>query len=215
MRIHSIESSSYVDGPGRRAVVFLQGCPIHCLGCQNKALWPAQAGQEWDLKELAAHLGKLAQDAGGNLTISGGEPMAQPLQLAVLVNLLKHAYKVNHILVYTGFTLEQLCQPVHPAFPFLPQILSNIDVLVDGMFIQKLDDPFLSHRGSRNQRPIDVKATLQACGEIVTLDWDSVIELVLPASGGMLMPVGMTREFAQVGAPETQRRCGQRSKVNA
>lgn len=208
IRFHSIDASSYVDGPGERTVLFMQGCPIHCLGCQNMALWPLkEGGRLEDVGEVARTLGTLAT-RHGNITISGGEPFAQPGPLAVLVALLKQAYRVQNIIVYTGYELEKMCSAESPIYMYLPQILGNIDVLVDGPFIHSLDDPYISWRGSRNQRVIDVPATLKAAA-ITTLDWDAVNVVVTPG-GDAFMPVGLAGEFAEVGEVQATRRCGQR-----
>lgn len=206
IRYHSIEASSYVDGPGERTVIFFQGCTLHCPGCQNQKLWPAEGGHIEDVGELARSLGMLARH--GNLTISGGEALQQPVALAVLVALLKQAHRVKHIILYTGYTIEELCQPYHPARPFLPQILQNIDVMVDGRFIAQLDDPYIAYRGSRNQRVIDIPATLRA-GAVVELDW-SLPEVVVTPMGNVFTPVGLVKELADIGSILPTRRCGER-----
>ncbi len=90
---------------------------------------------------------------------------------------------------------------------FVNSIFSNIDVLVDGQFVREQDDPYISYRGSRNQRPIDVQASL-ASKEIVMLDWDSP-EIVIDLSGNAFMPIGLVNEFEELGSSDITRRCGQ------
>lgn len=210
VRINKVVAESYVDGPGKRSVVFFQGCPLACPGCQNKALWDKGGGQSVDVESLAAELGALA-GRGGNVTISGGEPTLQPGALATLVTLLKGRYGVGHIIVYTGFRFEQLLDISHPLYVWLYSVLQAVDVIVDGPFIREYDDPMITYRGSRNQRPIDVQAT-RAAGKVVTLDWDSP-EIVLTATGDLLLPVGLAPEFVELGQVKKTRMCGQTKEL--
>ncbi len=200
-----INPSSFVDGPGQRATLFLQGCSIRCPGCQSQHLWPAAAGQAMPVEQVADTLMEASAQTG-NITIMGGEPFDQPAALADLVGRLG-----GHVIVYTGYTLEQLTDPAHPAFSHLPAILKHIDILVDGPFVRSQDDPLISYRGSRNQRPIDVKASLRT-GFVVELDWDSP-EIVLTGDGDLLAPVGLAGELGEIGTVERTRRCGQSSNL--
>jgi pyruvate formate lyase activating enzyme len=78
-RIHSIQTLSGVDGPGMRCVVFLQGCPLRCLYCQNPDTWPVAGGTEIDAAELARRVLRCQPYFGphGGVTLSGGEPLLQ------------------------------------------------------------------------------------------------------------------------------------------
>lgn len=206
-RIHKIEARTLVDGPGERTAVFFQGCPLGCAGCQNKHIWPFDGGTQVEVKDLAETLVNL----NSQYTISGGEPFAQPAALAELVWRLRWTGDYDllsnrHIIVFTGYTWEELMNPSHPAYPYLKTIYENIDVLVDGRFVRELDDPYITYRGSRNQRVIDVFETLST-GEICTLDWDN--EIVLDVDGSLLMPVGFAQDFEEVGQVESNRKCGQ------
>jgi anaerobic ribonucleoside-triphosphate reductase activating protein len=202
--VNSIKARSLVDGPGQRSVVFFQGCTIHCPGCQNKKLWPEAGGRILPVSELAATLSFLAPD--GQVTISGGEPFNQPRALAYLVVTLRNL-GVQHIQVYSGYTWEQLTNPINPAYLWVREILSRIDILVDGPFVVAQDDPFLGLRGSRNQRPIDVPKTLET-GRVVVLDWDSP-EIVIDTNGDLVLPVGLAKDFADMGGVAPSRMCGQ------
>lgn len=199
IRISHIEATSLVDGPGERTVLFMQGCPIECPGCQNKHLWPAADGKIENEMDVADTLSSLARY--GNVTISGGEPFSQPLALKKVVKRLRDL-NINHIIVYTGFIYEDLMKN-----PLNREIISSLDVLVDGPFIREHDDAFLTYRGSRNQRPINIPLSLLT-GHVITLDWDS-LEVVISADGNLLIPVGLTPEFAELGKVENTRRCGQ------
>ncbi len=201
IRIHHITPSSYVDGPGRRAVVWLQGCSIRCPGCQNRALWPEEGGKAVRTGDLARTLSLLNGEA---CTVTGGEAFDQVEALAKLVKLLR-SYGINNLIVYTGYTWGQLRHS--PAIaPFLDDILENIDILVDGPFIPSEDDDYVAWRGSANQQVIDVPATL-AAGSLVTLDWDMTLQIT-PA-GDLVMPAGMAGDFSNIGSLAHSRRCGQ------
>lgn len=79
-RIHSIDSLGAVDGPGLRTVVFLQGCPLRCAYCHNPDTWTFAGGQETTAEDLMVKVKRyqaFSRFAGGGLTVSGGEPMAQ------------------------------------------------------------------------------------------------------------------------------------------
>ena len=205
IRLNSIRARSEVDGPGLRAVLFLQGCPLACPGCQSRALWPATGGYVTPVHDLALTLATLARFNGGNITISGGEAFTQPAALAELVSNLR-ALGVKHIIVYTGYIWEQLFSVDHPARPWLKEILEGVDVLVDGRFVKELDNPYIIYRGSSNQRPIDVPASL-AAGEVVTLDW-SQPELVIREDGSLIAPEGLALELAEMGWVHHARMCG-------
>jgi anaerobic ribonucleoside-triphosphate reductase activating protein len=202
VRINKIVEKSYVDGPGERAVIFFQGCPIHCKGCQNVALWNADGGLMYDEEQLAQKVAAY----GRQVTISGGEPFAQVGLLAKLVYYLKK-YGVEHIIIYSGYTWETILNPLNGLLPWVRTILEVIDVLVDGRFVASLDDPFIVYRGSRNQRPIDVPESLCE-GKVITLDWDEP-EIVLTPEVNPLMPVGLAVDMADLGASADTAMCGQ------
>ncbi|MDR3572828.1 MAG: 4Fe-4S single cluster domain-containing protein [Anaerolineaceae bacterium] len=203
--ISHINLHSFVDGPGERVVVFFSGCPIHCPGCQNRNLWESK-GHIVDATELGITL-KFLANKHGNVTITGGEPFFQPRALAELVTELRKL-DVKNIQVYSGYTWEELTNPLlFRDYVAVKDIFQNIDVLVDGQFVVALDNPFLVYRGSSNQRPIDVQASLEK-GEVVVLDWDNP-EIQIDLSGDVYMPAGLAPEMAELGDPQTTRRCGQ------
>jgi len=202
IRISHFQSRSFVDGPGERAVLFMQGCPIECPGCQNRHLWTPFGGRLESEIDVADTLVNLAQEHG-NITISGGDPFAQPMALLCLVQRLREYPQVKHIIVYTGYVFENLVKAIDST----TAALDYIDVLVDGPFIREMDDPLITYRGSRNQRPIDVPASLKF-GRAVLLDWDHP-EIVISPEGDAFMPVGLVKEFEEIGDVEKTRRCGQ------
>jgi len=200
IRIANIVENSVVDGEGVRTVLYTQGCHLACKGCQNQALWDAAGGRVVDVYDLAKHLVSLSQ-AHHNYTIQGGEPTNQPHALGLLMHLIKEFDPKAHIVVYTGHTWEDLIYTGAKFYLFL-----YADVVVDGPFIAEQDDPFIMWRGSRNQRPIDVRQTLIR-GEVVKLDWDSP-RLVIGSDGAISLPVGLVKDFEEIGEVEKSRRCG-------
>lgn len=205
IRIHSIKPKSYVDGPGERTVVFVQGCAIGCKGCQNRALWPAEGGYLVEAKDLAQTL--VLTSKSGNYTISGGEPFNQVKPLAELVRELRRLRPQCSIILYSGYTWEVITSGMSGYWLAVQEILDNLDILVDGPFIREQDDDLITWRGSRNQRPIDVQASLKA-GAPVVLDWDSP-EIVLDPEGAAILPVGLAVEFSGLGEQAQTRMCGQ------
>jgi anaerobic ribonucleoside-triphosphate reductase activating protein len=206
IRISHFTADSYVDGPGCRAVLFMQGCTLACPGCQNKHLWPAQGGRLVSVTEVA---GDLAQAAGpgGNVTISGGEPFQQPQALAYLLRELK-LRGIGHILVYSGYTWDQLTDRTGPNYWWNRTALDFIDVLVDGPFRSDLDHNLINWAGSANQRPIDVAATREA-GSVITLGWSAGPRIIVTTDGRILAPIGLSQTLAPAGTVEPTRRCGQ------
>ena len=154
LELAGIVSDSIVDGPGIRTTVFAQGCPHHCPGCHNPETWEFGCGTPME-EEAIFQIVKSNPLCRG-VTFSGGEPFAQAEGFAKLAALLQaQGYEVAS---YTGYTFEQLLQGT----PAQRKLLQSIHVLLDGPFIQaekSLEVPF---RGSRNQRILDVPASLAA-----------------------------------------------------
>lgn len=147
-----IVEDTTVDGPGFRTSIYAAGCPNRCPGCHNPESWDLHNGTWMSTEEILAPI--LADDFA-DVTFSGGDPMFQPEGFAELARAIK-AQSNKSIWCYTGFTFEQLIQQPAPK-----KLLSYVDVLVDGPFIQSLRDESLLFRGSSNQRLIDVPASLQ------------------------------------------------------
>ena len=142
-----------VDGAGFRTSVYAAGCPNHCPGCHNPESWDINAGTPTSIAEI---LDIILADPFADVTFSGGDPMFQPEGFAELARAIRAASSKS-IWCYTGFTFEQIL-----ANPRQKALLSQIDVLVDGPFIQSLRDESLLFRGSSNQRIINVSRTLES-----------------------------------------------------
>jgi anaerobic ribonucleoside-triphosphate reductase activating protein len=155
LRIAGIVTESVVDGPGVRYVVFAQGCPHACEGCQNPDTWDPKGGYETTPRELIKQIRKAPASIRG-VTLSGGEPFMQAAEMADLARRV-HALGMN-VVTYTGYVYEDLCAMAEKN-PAIAQLLDQTDLLVDGPFIMELKDISLRFRGSSNQRLIDMKAT--------------------------------------------------------
>ena len=146
LRVIDIVDGTSVDGPGLRTSIYFAGCAHQCPGCHNPSTWDFAAGRDMSIDELMEHIA----DSGFNVTFSGGDPIYQKVALTTLASAIKAAGKT--IWCYTGFTYEQLT-----ADHSCDELLSLIDVLVDGPYIEALRDTDLLFRGSANQRLIDIK----------------------------------------------------------
>lgn len=154
LKIAGVESESIVDGPGFRFVIFAQGCPHHCPGCQNPQTHAFEGGRTVEAEKLVKEALKNPLLSG--VTLSGGEPFCQAEAFAFLAQQLKQAGK--HIMAYTGYTWEQLLEH---SDPFVKKLLYQCDLLVDGRFEQERRNLELRFRGSSNQRIIDVQRSLK------------------------------------------------------
>lgn len=149
VRLAGLKSESVTDGIGIRAVVYFQGCPHHCLGCHNPESHDFNGGYWANTDEILELLVKETLVDG--ITLSGGEPLAQPQAALALARGAKERGK--SVWLYTGYVLEQVLQDNERS-----RVLPYIDVLVDGPFVQAQRDLSLPYRGSRNQRlltPVD------------------------------------------------------------
>ena len=146
IRIAGLVPESFVDGDGIRYAIFMQGCLRRCEGCHNPETHALDGGRLIDTEEIIADIKKNSLLDG--ITLTGGEPLLQ----VDAANELARAAKSFGLSVwcYTGFTFEALPLDAAP-------LLENVDVLIDGAFVEALRDLNLQFRGSRNQRIIDVK----------------------------------------------------------
>lgn len=157
LRTAGFVPESITDGPGIRFVVFCQGCVHHCPGCHNAQTWPFEGGELWEVQQIFEKLRRDPLVRG--VTFSGGEPFCQAAAFAELAQILKqHRYEVA---AYSGWTFEQLCEKAKTE-PETAALLGLLDVLVDGRFEKDQLSLELKFRGSRNQRILDVPASLAA-----------------------------------------------------
>jgi len=138
---------SEVNGPGCRAVVWVQGCLRECPGCFNPESWSFTPNQLITIDELVERV--LSEPSNEGITFSGGEPFWQASALADVARQVKAAGK--NVMSFTGFTIEQLQAKAAP--PDAEALLAQLDILVDGPYVESLaiNDP-TSPVSSRNQR---------------------------------------------------------------
>lgn len=153
IRIAGVVDDSIVDGPGIRFTIFTQGCPHKCLGCHNPETWDPSLGYLEDIDSLIARLDYNPLLSG--VTFSGGEPFMQPHELAIIARS-AHEKGLN-VISYTGYLYEKLLLDEEKM-----ELLKELDYLIDGPFVLALRDLDLKYAGSRNQRIIDVQASLKA-----------------------------------------------------
>lgn len=164
IKLAGIVPESYVDGPGIRFTIFVQGCPHHCEGCHNPETHDFEAGRLADTDRIYAKIKQFPLVKG--VTFSGGEPFCQAEPLAELADKLKA--DDYHLMSYSGWTFEQLVKKSETE-PHVKRLLGLLDVLVDGRFILAERSLEIRFRGSRNQRLIDVPASLSE-GRAVTIE---------------------------------------------
>ena len=147
LNVHAFLPVSYANGPGARAVVWTQGCSLRCPGCSNPLTHSHKRRILINPLQLAKYI--LAIPGLQGLTVSGGEPFEQALAVERLCGAVRK--DGLSVMVFTGWTYESICRCRYRA---VKDLLKQIDILVDGPFIQEMADRNLAWRGSRNQRVI-------------------------------------------------------------
>jgi anaerobic ribonucleoside-triphosphate reductase activating protein len=142
INIHATLKDSLINGPGKRLVIFFQGCERDCGGCFNTELQPRSRRLLLSPTEI---LGKKLTEETEGITVSGGEPFLQPLALLALLRLAKEKHSLTTV-VYSGFSFDEIAKDFR-----LKASLKYIDVLVDGAFEVGKLEPTLLARGSTNQ----------------------------------------------------------------
>lgn len=164
MHYAEIKNYDIANGFGVRVSLFVSGCPHHCKGCFNEIAWDYNYGKKFTDKEIAEIIELLKPSYIKGLTLLGGEPMYPPNQEALLPLLkkVKETYKNKDIWCYSGYLFDkEIMDDMYDKYPFTKEVLSYIDVLVDGRFDISKAHKGLAFRGSANQRIIDVQKTLQ------------------------------------------------------
>ena len=168
-----IKKFDIANGYGVRTTLFVSGCTNRCPGCFQPQTWDFEFGKPFTKIEEDDIIESLRPYYVNGLTLLGGEPFEPENQRALVpfMRRVKEQFPDKNIWCFTGFTLdgELLRDGSHPRCEVTDEMLSMIDVLVDGRFVLDLKDISLRFRGSSNQRLIDLKATLSA-GEIIP--WD-------------------------------------------
>ena len=149
--VAKIETHSFVDGEGVRCSLYVSGCPFRCPGCYNVAAQHFRYGEPFTDDVIAEVIGACEPSYISGLSILGGEPFCNLAVIAPLIRAFRERFgHTKNIWVWTGYQLEYLWRQHDERTALLQQI----DMLVDGMFIQTLYRPNLAYRGSLNQRVI-------------------------------------------------------------
>ncbi len=169
MNYAAIKNRDIANGPGVRVSLFVSGCRHRCKNCFNSEAWDFSYGKLFDDNTAEEILKALEPDFVAGFSLLGGEPF-EPENAEILASFLKNIksrFPQKSIWCYTGFVFDTELLKSHN--PSVIKMLENIDVLVDGRFIEDLKSPALIFRGSSNQRIIDIKESL-ALGKTVWLN---------------------------------------------
>ena len=175
MNYCNIKTCDIADGEGVRTTLFVSGCTNRCKGCFQPETWDFSYGEPFTQKVEEEILQSLEPYYIDGLTLLGGEPFEPSNQAALLPFLkkVKARFPEKNIWCYTGFVLEEhLLKDSPKRTNFTDEMLSLIDILVDGPYVEEKRNISLQFRGSENQRVIDLKKTLQK-GEVVI--WEKLM----------------------------------------
>ena len=171
-----IKKCDIANGEGVRVSLFVSGCTHHCPGCFNQDTWDFRYGREYTEETQEEILAAMAPGYIDGLSLLGGEPFEPENQkeLVKLLRQVKEKYPEKNIWCYSGYLFDkELLGDSRARCEATDEMLSMIDVLVDGRFIEAKKDIRLVFRGSSNQRVIDVKKSLEA-GEVVP--WELTVK---------------------------------------
>ncbi len=157
----NIKKIDIADGEGVRVSLFVSGCRVHCPGCFQKQTWDFHYGKPFTKDTEEEILKALGEEYISGLTVLGGEPFEEENQVVLTPFLarVRKMYPSKTIWCYTGYVLEKDLRPVtgRKHLACTDEMLSYIDVLVDGPFIEEQKDISLQFRGSRNQRILKLR----------------------------------------------------------
>lgn len=156
-RYAGIIKADIANGTGVGVTLFTQGCSHHCAGCHNPETWNPDGGKEFTDKSYNSIVSYVRDNKYiDHITLSGGEPFENIELCKAVIDGCKKERPEIKVWCYTGYTFEEILNN-HKMSSFL----TDIDTLVDGMFIECKKDTSLPFRGSSNQRIIDVKKSLE------------------------------------------------------
>lgn len=155
-----LEHDNIVNGYGLRAVLWTQGCPNHCPGCQNPETWDFNGGMLVDIEEIKERLREFPGQSG--ITFCGGEPFVQSVACKEIADWCRSELGWN-VWSFSGFTYEKIFEMGEEQVAFL----KSLDALIDGPFILAERDLTIKFRGSRNQRLLHLQ---YGTGEILKIE---------------------------------------------
>lgn len=163
MNYADIKRIDVANGPGVRVSLFVSGCTHHCKGCFNEVTWDFNYGKPFTENEIDEIIGYLDHDYIKGLTVLGGEPFEYPNQkgLLPLLKKVKETFPEKSIWCFSGYLFDKdILGEMYPKWSETRKMLSYIDVLVDGEFIEERKNLSIRFRGSDNQRIIMVQESL-------------------------------------------------------
>ena len=170
MRFASMRNLDISNGEGVGVSLFVQGCDRHCFNCFNPDTWDFNGGKEWTEETKNKFIKLIDRPYINRISVLGGEPLAEQNldDVLSLVKQIRISFPKKTIWLYTGFKIEDIIkQEQYEKVSGIPdvwskrwEIITNVDVLVDGEYIDEQKDLTLKFRGSRNQNCIDVKQSL-------------------------------------------------------
>ena len=159
MNYANIKKYDIADGPGVRVSLFVSGCRHHCKGCFNSEAWDFEYGRPYTAETETEILEALKPGYIAGLTLLGGEPFEpeNQVELVTLLRKVRETYPEKSIWSYTGYVYDKDLVPGGRAYTDVTdEMLSYLDVLVDGPFVEELKDITLQFRGSSNQRILEM-----------------------------------------------------------
>ena len=168
MNYLGIDKTSINNGPGVRVVLWVSGCTCRCSGCQNPESWDFNAGKIFDETAKQELFNALNKPYIKGITISGGHPLENNNveEIYLLIKEIKEVFPTKNIWLYTGYTWDHIFTTVcldrlDVNNVYRKAAVEMCDVLVDGPYIEEQRDITLKFRGSKNQRLIDVKKSIE------------------------------------------------------
>ena len=172
-----IKNYDIANGVGVRVSLFVSGCTHHCKGCFNHEAWDFHYGKPFTEDTINQIIESLRPSCIRGLSLLGGEPF-EPSNQEGLLPLLRKVHEVygdtKDIWAYSGYLFDRdICDDMMKKYSYTKELVSYLDVLVDGKFEMNLKSPNLKFRGSSNQRVIDVKQSLKQNKIII---WEGITE---------------------------------------
>ena len=174
MNYAEIKYCDIANGPGVRTSLFVSGCTHHCPGCFNEIAWDFNYGKPFTQDTIDSIIESLKPDYIQGLTLLGGEPFEYSNQkgLLPLVRQVREVLPQKDIWCFTGFLFDKdIIENMCKRWKETNELLSYIDVLVDGRFVEELKNLNLKFKGSENQRTILVNESLKS-GNVILYDFD-------------------------------------------
>ena len=174
MNYAEIKYCDVANGPGVRTSLFVSGCSHHCPGCFNEIAWDFNYGKPFTQDTIDSIIESLKPDCIQGLTLLGGEPFEYSNQkgLLPLVRQVREVLPQKDIWCFTGFLFDKdIIENMCKRWKETNELLSYIDVLVDGRFVEELKNLNLKFKGSENQRTILVNESLKS-GNVILYDFD-------------------------------------------